>query len=430
MNTRINRIGSVTEPLSLPRLVATTREIDPVEALAYADPSSPTVWTRNGDGLVAAGPDLLHIDVAEDGRITALADLWRAISQTTDIDDEVGVPGTGLVGFGAFAFDESSARPSTLIVPTAVLGHRGGRMWLTRIRVADQPDEVPVPEPVALGPSWSATLGPGAMDPEAHAAAVRAALDVIGEGEVSKIVIARDLIGSVPAHADLRLLVRSLADDYPNTWTYAVDGMIGASPETLVTVTGGSVSARVLAGTRPRGADIREDELVSSELQASGKDRAEHRFAVDSVLDALRPHTSELRQGETFPLELPNLWHLATDVRGTLDNGASALDMVRAIHPTAAVAGTPTDRAMAEIRRIEGFDRGRYAGPVGWIDANGDGEWAIALRGAQFAPEDPSSDAPRTVSAHAGGGIVPGSVAEAELTETRVKFRPIIDALA
>ncbi|MGO2530212.1 MAG: chorismate-binding protein, partial [Microbacterium gubbeenense] len=162
----------------------------------------------------------------------------------------------------------------------------------------------------------------------------------------------------------------------------------------------------------------------------SDKDRAEHRFAVDSVIDALNPHTSELRYGDPFPLELPNLWHLATDVRGTLTGGASALDMVRAMHPTAAVAGTPTDRAMAEICRIEGFDRGRYAGPVGWIDANGDGEWAIALRGAQFAPADPSSDAPRAVSAHAGGGIVEGSVPETELTETRVKFRPIVDALA
>lgn len=430
MNTHLNRIDIVTEPLSLPRLVATTREIDPVEALDYADPSSPTAWIRQGDGLVAAGPELLHVDVAEDGRISAIADLWRAISQTTDIDDEVGLPGTGLVGFGAFAFDESSAQPSTLIVPTIVIGRRDGRSWLTRIRVADAPADVSDPEPVALGPSWSATLGPGVMNPEAHDAAVRAALAVISSGQASKIVIARDLVGTVPPHADLRRLVRTLSDGYPHTWTYAVDGMIGASPETLVTVSGGTVSARVLAGTRPRGADSGEDDAVSNALQTSGKDRSEHRFAVDSVIDALNPHTSELRYGDPFPLELPNLWHLATDVRGTLTGGASALDMVRAMHPTAAVAGTPTDRAMAEICRIEGFDRGRYAGPVGWIDANGDGEWAIALRGAQFAPADPASNAPRAVEAHAGGGIVEGSVPEAELTETRIKFRPIVDALA
>src|SRR5699024_647118 len=135
----------------LPILLATTREIDPVDALAYADPSDPLAWIRHGDGLVAAGPDLLHIDVAEDARIAALADLWRALSQAADVDDEVRVPGTGLVGFGAFAFDDASARPSTLVVPTALVGRRDGRAWLTRIRVADAPDRVPEPAPTDLG---------------------------------------------------------------------------------------------------------------------------------------------------------------------------------------------------------------------------------------------------------------------------------------
>ncbi|WP_308291650.1 isochorismate synthase [Microbacterium sp. G2-8] len=420
----------MTESLSLPRLVATTREIAAADALPFADPASPLAWTRKGDGLVAAGPDLLHIDVAEEGRIGAIADLWRAISQATDVDDEVRIPGTGLVGFGALAFDDTSAAPSTLIVPTTVLGRRGDRAWITRIRIADRPDELPAAVRIPLGPSWSATLGPGAMDPEAHDAAVRDALAAIESGEIGKVVIARDLAGTVPAQADLRRLVSSLASEYPDTWTYAVDGLIGASPETLVTVHGGEVSARVLAGTRPRGANVSEDDSVPFELSTSDKDRAEHAFAVDSVLDALRPHTSELTAaGDPFTLELPNLWHLATDVRGTLNDGASALDMVRAMHPTAAVAGTPTDRALDVIRRIEPFDRGRYAGPVGWIDGDGDGEWAIALRGAQFAPVADGA-ATRAVTAHAGGGIVRGSVPEAELLETRVKFRPIVDALA
>lgn len=424
----------MTEPLSLPRLVATTREIAPVDALLCADPRNPLVWTRKGDGLVAAGPDLLHIDVAEDGRIAAIADLWRAISQATDVDDEVSLPGTGLVGFGAFAFDDASEWPSTLIVPSTIVGRRGDRAWMTTIRVADRPDDLPTVGEVGFGPSWSATLGPGAMDPEAHDAAVRQALAAIGSGEVSKVVIARDLEGTIPAQADLRRLVRSLATEYLDTWTYAVDGIIGASPETLVTVQGGEVSARVLAGTLPRGASAIEDDSVPFELSTSEKDRAEHRYAVDSVLDALRPHTRDLEAaGDPFTLELPNLWHLATDVHGTLTDGASALDMVRALHPTAAVAGTPTDKAKEAIRLIEPFDRGRYAGPVGWIDGNGDGEWAIALRGAQFEPlseDDADHGATRAVRAHAGGGIVAGSVPEAELLETRVKFRPIVDALA
>jgi menaquinone-specific isochorismate synthase len=272
------------------------------------------------------------------------------------------------------------------------------------------------------------------MDPAAHGDAVRAALAAIERGEAQKIVIARDLAGTVPAHADLRRLVRALATGYPDTWAFAVDGIVGASPETLVTVHGGEVTARVLAGTRPRGADADEDTAITSELATNQKDIDEHEYAVRSVVDALRPHTSALAAAEQpFTLKLPNLWHLATDVEGTLSNGSSALDMVRALHPTAAVAGTPRDAAMAAIRRIEPFDRGRYAGPVGWIDAEGDGEWAIALRCAQFGPAD--ADAPvdpsatRSVTAHAGGGIVAGSIPEAELLETRVKFRPIVDSL-
>src|SRR5690606_7692410 len=157
-------------------------------------------------------------------------------------------------------------------------------------------------------------------------------------------------------------------------------GVVGASPETLVTVKSGVVSARVLAGTRGRGAHASDDEAITAELLSSEKDRNEHRFAVDSVLEALKPHTTTLEAADAFALELPNLWHLATDVRGDLDGGASTLDLVRSLHPTAAVAGTPTPRAVEGIREIEPFDRGRYAGPVGWIDGNGDGEFAIALR--------------------------------------------------
>jgi menaquinone-specific isochorismate synthase len=417
MTVPIHRIVTVTEPLTLPRLVATTREISPVDALEFADPANPLVWTRNGDILVAAGPDLLHIDVGEDGRIAAIADLWRAFSQTADVYDDVDLPGTGLVAFAALAFDDASAAPSTLIIPTTVIGRRGDRAWMTRIRLMERPDDIAEPAPIALGPSWSASLGPGAMDPQTHDAAVRRALEIIASGDAQKIVVARDVVGTVPADADLRRLVRALADEYTDTWTFAVDGILGASPETLVTVRGGVVSARVLAGTRGRGAHASDDEAITAELRA-----------VDSVLEALRPHTASLEAGDAFALELPNLWHLATDVRGELDGGASALDLVRSLHPTAAVAGTPTDRAVEAIREIEPFDRGRYAGPVGWIDGDGDGEFAIALRCAQFGPAGEAST--RTVAAHAGGGIVDGSAPDSELLETRVKFRPIVDALA
>src|SRR5690606_20311160 len=245
----------------------------------------------------------------------------------------------------------------------------------------------------------------------------------------------RELIGSIPAGADLRRFVRTLASEYPDTWAFAVDGLIEASPETLVTVHDGVATARVLAGTIGRGPDADADTAASAHLASSTKDLDEHRYAVQSVLTALRPHARALAASEQpFMLKLPNLFHLATDVEGELSDGSSALDLVGALHPTAAVAGTPTDVALEAIRRLEPFDRGRYAGPVGWVDAAGNGEWAIALRCAQFGDTTArhfASYADSTpVTAYAGAGIVAGSDPETELLETRVKFRPVVDALA
>ena len=434
------------------RLVAQTREIPPVDdLLAYASAANPTAWLRRGEGIVAAGDevvDLIRIPAGRDRkRSDIIADAWREIAAVAEIDDPLQLPGTGLVAFGALAFDERSSSDSILTVPATIIGRRDGRSWITRIRTVDA-DFAPVPEITANGPQWAGRVGPGAQGPQGYQDAVRGALAEIAAGEYSKVVLARDLTGTVPADADLRRLVHALADGYPDTWTFAVDGLIGASPETLVTAHQRTVTARVLAGTAARGADPDADTAASAALEASAKDREEHRYAVQSVLTALGPHTQALAASDDpFVLELPNLFHLATDVAGTLGDGASSLDLVGVMHPTAAVAGTPTDVAIEAIRRIEPFDRGRYAGPVGWIDSSGDGEWAIALRCAQFGDIPDTADGPdaaaaatddgeehafvpRRVTAYAGAGIVAGSDPESELLETRVKFRPLVDALA
>ncbi|GAA3911673.1 isochorismate synthase [Microbacterium invictum] len=432
-----------TRQLPAPRLRAVTREIEAVdELLEYAAPADPLVWSRRGDTLVGTSAVLEYEGPPDDA-----AQWWQRVADAGEVDDPLGIPGTGLIAFGALPFDPASAAQARLTVPAVVLGHRGGRTWITRISPIDQPEqpgpgqpgpetpgrpevESPV-EPAPYGPHWSPTVGPGALTPEGYQAAVRAGLAAIAGGEVSKVVLARDLVGSIPPGSDLRRLVRALTVAYPDTWVYAVDGLIGASPETLLTVSGGTVTARVLAGTIARGVDADADTAASVALATSAKDLDEHQYAVQSVLTSLRPHTSALvTEEQPFMLKLPNVWHLATDVEGTLQGGASALDLVHVLHPTAAVAGTPTDAAMDLIRRLEPFDRGRYAGPVGWINAHGDGEWAIALRCAQFELGAATDDGGIPFTAHAGAGIVAGSDPEAEMLETRLKFRPIVDSLA
>ena len=431
-------------------LVVQTREFDLADdLLAYADPVDPRAWLRRGDGIVAVGSEtaaVVRIASGAEPRTTALSRAWDGIRSSAHIDDAVRLPGTGLVAFAALVFDEVSAADSVLIVPRTVIGRHGGRTWITRIvdagsggasggdaddAQADHGFIDGVPAPTALGPHWAGTLGPGAQTAQGYQASVRRALAAIADARYGKVVLARDLVGTVPAGSDLRRLVRALSTEYPDTWAFAVDGLIGASPETLVTAQDGVVTARVLAGTAARGADAVTDARAAASLADSPKDNDEHAFAVRSVVASLAPHTTALdAEGGPFILELPNLFHLATDVRARLSDGASALDLAAALHPTAAVAGTPTDAAILAIRELEPFDRGRYAGPVGWIDGHGNGEWAIALRCAQFDVTGSESGQPIPLTAYAGAGIVAGSDPEAELLETRVKFRPIVDALA
>jgi menaquinone-specific isochorismate synthase len=390
------------------------------------DPRHPLLWMRRGEGMIGLG-EVLRIETAGPDRVARAADGWRRLASAADVDDRVGLPGSGLVAFGAIAFADESAATSVLVIPEIVLGRRDGRAWVTRIELIDGAAVAPtppveLPEPAAKRDVPRVRFAPGAMPPEAYTAAVDEAVQRIDDGRFEKVVLAREIVGTLNEDAGLRAALAKLADDYPDTWVFAVDGLIGASPETLVRVDHGTVSARVLAGTASRGRDAASDRDQAAQLASSHKDLAEHALAVESAVATLAPHTARLDTSpEPFTLQLPNLWHLATDLKGTLGDGSSSLDLVRAVHPTAAVAGTPRTVALAAIAELEGFDRGRYAGPVGWIDAGGDGEWAIALRCAQVAPDG-------TVHAYAGCGIVHDSVPAEELAETDMKFRPIVEA--
>jgi menaquinone-specific isochorismate synthase len=209
---------------------------------------------------------------------------------------------------------------------------------------------------------------------------------------------------------------------YPGCYTFAVDGMVGATPELLIRKDGWQVSSLVLAGTRPRGSTPAEDSELAKELLGSAKENEEHEYAAASLRGTLSPLCEAMWVAPRPELiRLPNVQHLGTRVRGTLASARSALALLAAVHPTAAVGGTPTDEAVEAIRELESMDRERYAGPVGWVDAHGNGEFGIALRCAQL-----DGDRARLF---AGCGIVAGSDPAAELAETESKLRPMRAAL-
>jgi len=408
-------------PVESPALtVETTRCDDPRALVPMLDAEQPLLWMRRGFGIAGIGT-ALRLEFTGPDRMMRAAAAWREVAARATVADAVSAPGTGLVALGAFTFSPDSAFPSVLIVPSTVVGRTGGTCWVTRVSVgAEASDRRPPIRP--LGDEVRVELGPGALDGAGYTAAVARAVARIRDHGLEKVVLARDLTGRMPAGADLRRVISELSHGYPDCWTFAVDGFVGASPETLVGVDRGLVTARVLAGSAARGTDAVSDQEAATRLATSAKDLDEHQFAVQSVLRSLRGHSPNVLSSESpFALKLPNLWHLASDVAGDLVDGSSALDMIAALHPTAAVAGTPTDAALGVIRELEPFDRGRYAGPVGWVDARGDGEWAVGLRSAQVLPDG-------GVTAYAGAGIVADSVPERELNETRLKFRPIADA--
>lgn len=392
--------------------------------LEHADARHPLVALRRGDGVVGLG-ELLRLEFSGPQRLADAAAAWRAISHAAEVVDEVHVPGCGLVAFGTFAFADTSTSTSVLVVPRVIIGRRNGTNWITRISVRDEAEQVETPfeTPEPIGERPRATLAAASLSRESFTATVGQAVQAIKSGRVEKVVIARDATASIPPDADRRALLRELADRYPDCLTFAVDGLVGASPETLVSVHAHEASARVLAGSTERGTGSADDAASAARLATSQKDLDEHAFAVRSVLDSLTPHVRAITASELpFTLKLPNLWHLATDIEMQLGDGASALDLVAALHPTAAVAGSPRDAALELIAELEPFDRGRYAGPVGWIDQDGDGEWVIALRCARI-------DDDGLLTAYAGAGIVIDSDPDSELAETRMKFRPIADAL-
>jgi len=413
-------------PDSAPLVVRTVRIADPGPLLALLpDTPDTTAWVRRGDGLVGWGVAAVCRTSGPD-RFADAREWWGEQTHNAVVRDEVEQPGSGVVCFGSFGFADDPG-DSVLIVPEVVVGRRGSTTWLTTTGVGSisssrtlRPTEAPrAPQDVAFSD--------GALSGAAWETVVAEAVRRINDGQLEKVVLARDLVATAGSRIDVRWPLRRLAESYPMCWTFHVDGLFGATPEMLVRRERGLVTSRVLAGTIRRTGDDARDLALAATLARSSKDLEEHEYAVRSVADALAPHCSSMNVPEApFVLHLPNVMHLATDVAGVIHDAAdpagTSLDLAEALHPSAAVGGTPTDVATALIGEIEGMERGRYAGPVGWMDATGDGEWGLALRSAEL---DGS-----TVRLFAGCGIVADSDPAAELAEAQAKFVPVRDSLS
>jgi menaquinone-specific isochorismate synthase len=376
-------------------------------------------WVRGGQGLVGWG-QYAKTTVKGPNRFRDAHQWWEEQLATFNVVNTLNVSGTGPILFTSFSFNEDEE--SVLVIPEIVVGTRAGVSWMTWIGDKAQP-YLPKKAP-ALTPaefSW----GDGSLTPNEWMSRVATAIGEIEIGDLEKVVLARDLVAVTDKEIDIRPILNNLSEQYPSTWIFAVDNLIGATPELLLRLSRGMVTSRVLAGTISKTGDDEKDLALAASLARSSKDLEEHEYAVRSVADALEPFCTSTNVPESpFVLHLANVMHLATDVTGALIESkvdVDAFSLLSRLHPSAAVCGTPTHLASQLIASIEGMNRGRYAGPVGWIDSHGDGELGIALRCGKV---DGTS-----IRMFAGCGIVSGSNPEKELNESNAKFTPMRSAL-
>ena len=380
-----------------------------------------TAWIRSGDGLIGFGI-YKELEITGDQRFSTARKWWDEAIANLSIKNNVHGVGTGPILFASFAFDEN--QPSKLIIPKIVIGQKSGKSWITWIGDSTQPELTQLKNSAISGEiKWDT----GAISESIWRDQVASAIKSINDGDLEKVVLARDLTARSNIEINERNLLKRLEIEYPSTWLFLVDGLIGATPELLVRLNKSLVTSRVLAGTIRKSGDEDRDLTLAASLAKSSKDLEEHEYAVRSVADALAPFCSSTNVPESpFVLHLSNVMHLATDVTGVLNDSAKPTDiftLISELHPSAAVCGTPTQKAKDLINKLEEMNRGRYAGPVGWIDVHGDGEIAIALRCGQISKDK------KEIKIYAGCGVVAGSDPAKEFAESQAKLMPMRTAL-
>jgi menaquinone-specific isochorismate synthase len=425
--------GLVTRPL----VARTVALANPPDLLDVAGDDG-LLWRDEHGGMAAHGVALrleMPGGLANPVAVRGVGEALRAIA----VEDEVGLPGCGPVAIGALPFDPEAF--GSLVVPERIVGRRGEQAWLTTIG-PDGADPVDAIEWLGQAGSLARAPAPplshliGALEPPdefsltpslPHAdwkAIIAAAVKRIAARDFDKVVLARRIDIAANRPFVISDVLARLVALYPSCMVYSIDGFIGASPELLISRYGDRVTSHPLAGTVARSGDAHSDEALVTGLMASPKARREHQVVVDVLRAALAPVCVELDVPDRpSVLGLRNVSHLASEITARLDRATleTALELVARIHPTPAVGGAPTPAALQYLQAVEGFDRGRYAGPVGWVDAEGDGAWAIGIRCAEI-------DGPRA-RLFAGNGVVAESDPADELAETQLKLQALLAAL-
>lgn len=480
--TRLASAATSARPATLDPagLVATTTRLPAsagIDLLAAAGADG-VLWQREDQGLAGRGA-ALRIDLpgglAERERVATVAALLAGIRR----EDEVRLPGTGPVAIGALPF--APGAPGSLVVPAVTVGVAGGEAWVTTVTAGDEGgrdgtggdgaggdgaggdgtggDGTGRDGSGRDGTGGDGTGRVGTGGDELFAAVVEAATSgrrppsdppedfvlrslrphaewrrliadtvaAIRAGRLDKVVLARRVDVEANRLLSTSDILARLLVLYPSCMVFRVGGFIGASPELLLDRRGGRIRSHPLAGTVARSGDLLVDEALVAGLLASTKDRAEHGYVIAAVRQALEPVCTWLETPEPSVIGLRNVSHLATLITGQLapprDGEAlpTALELAASLHPTPAVGGTPTEAATAYIEKVEGFDRGLYGGPVGWVDADGDGSWALGIRSALVEGT--------TAALFAGVGVVADSDPEAELVETQLKLQALLAAM-
>ena len=388
---------------------------------AYSDRPVDLNDIAGGDGVL-----FVRNAVGIAGRaVAATVPVDEAADFLAGLDHDSTVPGAGPVALGCIPFVPGA--PADLVVPRIQV--RKDAVGATSVTLVGEVDDDLVTEALIPREPSRATAASWSIEPEVdvdrYLAAVVAARDAVRAGELTKAVIARPIRVRSSEPIDVHAVLHRLRASFGSSYRYSIDGFIGASPELLVEVDGAIVRSHPLAGTAPRTGDVDNDARIAADLIASTKNQVEHRVVIDVVHDTLLPWASYLDwEPEPSIVTVANVQHLGTRMEGMLSQpGPSVIHLVRALSPTPALGGHPRDAAIDLIQRVEGFERGRYGGAVGWVDATGNGTWAVAIRCAEL------SDDRRSARLVAGGGIVAASDPHAELAETQAKFQAMLSAI-